>query len=179
MRLHRVRFLTIFICFAAIACAGCRPRREFVIPDKATAKDQYRLALMEVERARDYPVRPEKRPTHFRRPIATFEKVLERFPDDPTYTPLSVLEIATIHLDDLNDPKRALKHYKWVYVNATSEDYFQAQSLVQMGLCYEALDKPVKANELYLECMDIYEGHPSDFVKQQVERAVKLYNRVK
>ena len=179
MRLHRVRFLTIFVCFAAIVCAGCRPRHKFVIPDKATAKDQYRLALMEVERARNYPVRRESRAPHFRRPIEAFEVVVERFPDEPTYTPLSVLEIATIYLDDLNDPKRALKRYKWVYENATSEDYFQAQSLVQMGLCYEALDKPLKANELYLECMDTYEGHPSDFVKQQVARAVKLYNRVK
>lgn len=167
---------TMAALLAVVACAPRERAPEILFPDLKNAAEQYRFAV-------EFRYKQTQRPTRNIEDqtwpiIVGFQKVVERFPDDKTYTPLAVLDIGDAYYR-MGEFEEALKRYERAYRDYVEIDFVQAKSILMRGSCSQALGRHAEANKLYRECFELYGGHPDELIQELVRRAERLYRQVK
>ena len=162
---------------AAAATTGCASGRGYLIPDKETAAQQYLKAVE--ERSQRQRLITKDLDRKFAPVIAAFRKVVDRFPDDETYTPLALIDIGDVYRKGLRKPGKAMKYYERVFENYPNSDFLQARSMIAMARCRLQMGANAKAQGQFKEIVDVFEGHPDPQIAQIVAEAKQQYDVIR
>jgi len=173
--------ILLFCCVAVtLSMTSCsmlsrRAKKQYHIPEKATAELQYVFAVQYLQdRSR---IHTRQRKELYDSVIDAFSAVIDRFPEDQIFTPLARMDIADRYFE-LKDFGYAMQLYKEAQSDYAMNDFVQAKTLLKIGLCYEIKGKNAKAIEQYKMCVDFYGNHADDAIKKVVDQARALTERV-
>lgn len=148
-----------------------------VIPDFDSAKDQYGFASM--YKAAVIPaVDPPRRKSQAQKIIQCYQQVANRFPDDPNYTPVALLEIAD-ETRSIGDVKGSEAAYRDIISRYPQNEYVQARGTYSVARCCDARGDFETAKQLYRQIHEQYYTTQSPAVRDIVMRADKLYYTVR
>ncbi|AXA35539.1 MAG: tetratricopeptide repeat protein [Candidatus Hydrogenedentota bacterium] len=154
-----------------------REDTKLVIPDFDNAKDQYTFATA-YQQATILSTDRAKRKVQLDKIIQCHTKVVENFPNDRTYTPLSFLAIAAAKAgqEKYGEARSLFQEamQKW-----PDNDYVQAQALFAIAQTYASERKFSQAQELYRQVIERFKDNPTSGVQRIVANARALYYTVK
>ena len=152
---------------------GCMPTQ--VVPPLETAQTQYNYAYS-AELGDIPPVHPGQLIKHRKKQRVKYEKVIERFPDDPVYTPEAIIAVSRMMGIEgrFKDIGRYLDKARPLYPN---HDFFQARALKLLGMAADSRQKHEKAKEYYAECKDRYNLSRNPAVAQIAAECNTLFYR--
>lgn len=171
--------MKIFISLAGIAIAliatGCQRGPKAIVPDQETARQQYMFAKAK----QDYSIPPANSramAVHREKHKFLFQKVVNRFPDDPIYTPRAILEIAEILFKERRyvDTILYLRKAMPLYPNMPE---FQAQAIYLIGWSFDKMQRHEQAKEEYKKCIDQFGQSDNPAIQDVVTKCRRFYNR--
>ncbi len=174
--LRNLAFSILFLAPACWAVSGCAGGKKIYIPEQANAQSQYKYA-MEFRRMCMLTPSENRAMEQYPAVIASYEKVLELYPDDKVHTPLAYLDLGDLHFA-LKDYKQALRYYDRAIDRYPDMDHIQAYAKLNRGISLESQGDIRRAREMYKECIDLYAGHQRESVQEVVRQAQKLWSRV-
>jgi len=170
----------------ALAC-GCSwlggSRHSVFIPEMNTAAEQCNFAQQ--LQANTFPSKdPKKQQQRLARLLAAYDKVIERFPDDPLWTPLAKLQIVELYMA-AEMPQKALpvvdqlvaQVEELIASGQTDLEYIDAKARYDRGRCLEEAGRKAEAQEAYRDCMDRHKESTDSKIKIVVGWAKNRYER--
>ncbi|MDX2175751.1 MAG: tetratricopeptide repeat protein [Candidatus Sumerlaeia bacterium] len=152
-------------------CSHFRSGPDWVIPEMDTAEAQLEVAYSQDRRARNtFDV--ENRTEEYAKAIAAYELVIERFPTDRDAAPLALLRTAELQRDQDNWPA-ALELYEEAVAKHPENPQVHAGGLYGMGLAYDELKQPQRAQAAYKALIEQY-GADGDPQIRELARAARL-----
>ncbi len=173
-----VILLPIMVCLGAPALIGAAPKasEKLVIPDYPTSKDQYMFASM-YEQNQITGSNIKQRKEQLGKVAQCYERVVNRFPEDQTFTPRAVLELGDCAAQS-SDFNKAKSLYNSAMQNYPDDEYIQARAMCAVGLIQDLEKDHEGAKATYKEIMDRYGNSRSGAVREIVKRASTLYFKV-
>ncbi|MCX7013143.1 MAG: hypothetical protein NTW86_11405 [Candidatus Sumerlaeota bacterium] len=171
--------------FAAACLAGCRflpfhkaeESGRIWVPEYATAREQYQFAFQKQQEEFIPPTDSARKEERLRRILAGYEKVIERFPDDRVYTPLSKMQIGELYLG-YGQPKVALQKAEEILAAYGDIEFIDAKTRFDRGRALEALGRRVEAQQAYKDCMDRYQDSKDKKSQEIVRWSRQMYDRI-
>lgn len=162
---------------ASIPFGGASTENQLVIPEFPSAKEQYGFATLFKDST--IPATDEnRREVQVSRLTQCYDQVVQKFPDDPTYTPLARLEMADA-ARSIAQLKDAQRQYNEILADYPGNEYVQARSLYSIGRTLDSLHDYEEAKIYYRRVHDEYADSSSAAVRDIVKRADRLYYSVR
>lgn len=158
---------------AVCLLTACLPAT--VVPDLDTARDQFSYALS-AEVSDIPPVNYQRRIIHRKRQRVKYEKVIERFPDDPIYTPEAIIAVSRMLVLE-NRFKNVVRYLEKARSLYPTNEFFQARSLYYIGQARDSMQKHEDAKLAYKECMDRFHLSRNRKVREVATECQRLYFR--
>lgn len=185
------RVLRILLVATAVACAfaGCsslnklKPESdspvatELVIPDFATAREQYSYAAS-FQRAQVLSTDRKKRDGQLERIATVHARVVQLFPDDRVFTPLSELAIADCYATQ-DQQEQAIAEFQRIVQRHPGNDYIQARGLYSIARSMDRLGQYEQAKGIYRQVMERYATSEKEIVRIIGKKAEANYLQVR
>lgn len=148
---------------------------ELVIPDFASAKEQFQFAKMYQG---SLLIAPElkRRRLQMEKVMQCYSKVLSNFPNDTMYVPLTYLEMGDCAAQS-DDMVQAVAYYQKAQ-QSSQEEFIQARSQYSIGRIYNMQGKYPEAKAIFKNIIDTYGHSKSGKVQDVAKRAAQLYYQV-
>ena len=177
--LHRSAALAIGL--ACLFLGGCStlskeappPETRLVIPDYATAQEQYQFASTFAKR-QPPSTRADTRKRQLAQQIQAYEKVVQLFPADTEYTPVAYLEIGDCY-GTMGDYARALEYYQAGPQRWPDNEFVRARAMYSYAKVLDAEKKFTESKNVYKQVMDEFGKSSDPRIKQIVQRASAGY----
>jgi tetratricopeptide (TPR) repeat protein len=143
------------------------------IPDMGNAKDQYIYAV----RYRDntFPAgTPDKRKDQRNQFRQVFQRVVDRHPDDPTYTPLAKIVLADLDRDDGN-LARAKEAYRALQRDYPKFTYLNVRAMFSEAQILDSMRQFDQAKAIYRRIMTDFAQTRDPGVPRYVQESNRLY----
>ena len=191
MQWRMAKFLSVLLvatCLAGIL-AGCStlgnvtkkdtapPATELVIPDFTTAREQYSYAAS-FQRAQVLSTDRKKRDAQLDRIASVHARVVQQFPDDRVFTPLSELAIADC-LASQDKQQEAIAAFQRVVQRHPDNDYIQARGLYSIARSMDRLGQYEQAKGIYRQVMERYANSDKEIVRIIGKKAQANYLQVR
>ena len=162
------RWLHVMVLLPAfsLAVAGCsrlaslvEPRAPIVFPNYDTADQQFFYAV-EYDRTTLVP-RGTSGKERLQRIIAGYQTVIDHFPNDQTYVPLSYAAIGNCYFR-MEEYRRTIRIYQGAMERYPNYPFLHAEGAWKIGRSYELLGRPAEAKRYYKSCVDTFRHSKSD-----------------
>lgn len=163
-------------------CAGKLQRstktdeNALIIPDFPTAKEQFNFAQVYAGSMLISPELPRRR-EQMAKIAETYQRVITNFPNDPTYVPLTTLELGDCAARSSEDAL-AIQLYQQAYGQAGTNDFVKSRAEYSIARVYDNQLRHEEAKAIYKRIIDIYGKSPSGRVQDVVRRSATEYYRV-
>lgn len=177
---HAARF--VLGCFVLIAIAlagtGCRHQPKIDIPQMDKVDEQFVYAMQQLK---EYQRTPAKAPNHKERAdvtIASFQKVIDAFPDERLQVGRARLGIAMIRNQE-GDYHRALDILNDLIENHTDDEVVQVNGMFEAAGILDRLGRFDEAKTYYRKIADGYAASQDPSFAEMAYRSRMLYNKVR
>lgn len=150
---------------------------ELVIPDFPTAREQYSYAAA-FQRAQVLSTDRAKRDAQLDRIASVHGRVVQLFPDDRVFTPLSELAIADCYASQDNQQK-AIAEFQRIVQRHPGNDYVQARGLYSIARSLDRLGQYEQAKGIYRQVMERYANSEKEIVRIIGKKAQANYLQVR
>lgn len=150
---------------------------ELVIPDFPTAREQYSYAAS-FQRAQVLSTDRKKRDAQLERIASVHARVVQLFPDDRVFTPLSELAIADC-LASQDRQQEAIAAFQRVVQRHPENDYIQARGLYSIARSMDRLGQYEQAKGIYRQVMERYANSEKEIVRIIGKKAQANYLQVR
>jgi tetratricopeptide (TPR) repeat protein len=150
---------------------------ELVIPDFPTAREQYSYAAS-FQRAQVLSTDRKKRDAQLDRIASVHARVVQLFPDDRVFTPLSELAIADC-LASQDRQQEAIAAFQRVVQRHPENDYIQARGLYSIARSMDRLGQYEQAKGIYRQVMERYANSEKEIVRIIGKKAQANYLQVR
>lgn len=169
-----------------LACVSRGP--EVFVPLQKTAKAQYQYAL-DSEARNQLVLRNPGQMDRLERARETvrqaFMRVSEYFPEDREVTPLARLKLAEIkcgieipaYKPSNGELKSAIKDFEALQAGYPENDFVQAKSKFDQGVCLKNLKDYERAQQLFKDVEDLYGESKDEGIKRIVHYARQFYQQ--
>ena len=160
--------------------SGCRlfnKSSDIVVPEMDTAREQADVARRQFARA-SQTVDEDLRKKEMAEAVKAFDSVVERFPDDKTFTPAARLLKADI-LYDQRDYRRAEAEYRSVVASYPDIADVHAGALFGLGQSLDQQERFRESKESFRQLIDQYQGSQQASTKDRVRRARLRYEDIR
>lgn len=154
-------------------------KKELVIPDLNTAKEQYLYAERYQQVIMGY-VNPDKKKREIQQDkvAQVHRRVVRNFPNDQEYTPLSRMTIADCDAR-MGRMKQAIAQWQDVMNQYPSNELIQCRAKFSTARAYESLGDFAKAKELDREIIDKFAGSGNGRVRAYAAQSQQAYLRTR
>ncbi|MCX7718100.1 MAG: tetratricopeptide repeat protein [Candidatus Sumerlaeaceae bacterium] len=150
---------------------------ELVIPDFPTAREQYSYAAS-FQRAQVLSTDRKKRDAQLERIASVHARVVQLFPDDRVFTPLSELAIADCRASQ-DRQQEAIAAFQRVVQRHPENDYIQARGLYSIARSMDRLGQYEQAKGIYRQVMERYANSEKEIVRIIGKKAQANYLQVR
>lgn len=157
-------------------CATLFGGEKYVVPDQQTASEQARVAQAQLGLSRRTGD-PELREEEMRKAIAGFQKVVERFPDDRTFTPPAHLLVADLYAE-LKEYRRAEATYREVMARYGDIQDVHASALYGLGRTLTDRGMRREGKEAFAQLIDTYGRSDNSAIRTMVRNAKRRYDEI-
>lgn len=166
----------LLLCFSG--CGGFKvgkrnaSEKELVIPDFPTVKEQFAFAKMFQSSLFTAP-ELDRRRTQMDQVAQYYNRVLINFPNDPTYVPLTYLELGDCAAQsDYFD--KAIQAYQHA-MSLTQDEFVQVRAQYSIARMYDTQGRFEEGKAIYRRLIEQHKNTESGRVKDVLQRAYQHY----
>lgn len=170
-------FALLAVAFVLSAASCFHRESEWLVPEEATARDQFSVARRQESDARGM-VDGAARKIEMEKAVLAYEKVEQLFPSDTEYTPVAAFTIGTLH-QDMKEHGKAVDQFTYVLNKYPSDTQVRLRGLYGMGVSLDDLGRPQEAQQYYKLLIDEFSQTTEPATREIVDMAIARYRQIR